>query len=121
MGEFQKPCYIHNGPWEQCTVHEDVKHCFCVHRYDDYEMPKTPLFGVVPGGASKDSWRPKYEKDFSQGLDKYKAARKGGLRPEKPTKDGVFAAERDAESHERALESPVMEDADTSKLKVQGG
>jgi hypothetical protein len=85
-------------------------HCECVHRYDDYEMPKTPLFGVVPGGAHKESHMKAQVKGIERGLTKYKGARQNGLRPEAPTVSGVDQSEMQAESFDRARRSPIIEE-----------
>lgn len=94
-------CHIHNGQWEQCTVHEGLKHCFCVHRYDDYEMPNTPLFGVVPGGASPAAAEKAHSRKFDNDLTRAIGSMKAGLTPEQPTAESVREAERDAEFNEK--------------------
>ena len=94
-----KQCYISNHPYD---YDEERGGCRCIARYDDYQMPKTPVFGTVPGGAN-DTREYRFHMDFDKGMDRYAKARANGLAPAATTVDAVDAAERQAASQERAL------------------
>jgi hypothetical protein len=94
-----RQCYISNHPYD---YDEERDGCRCIARYDDYEMPKIPLFGTVPGGAN-DTPEYRFHMDFDKGMNKYSKARKDGLKPKATTAQAVEKAEREVASQERAL------------------
>jgi len=85
-------CHISNHPYEYDSERDG---CACTARYDDYEMPKVPLVGIVPG-ASKDTAEVRWRRNFGPGLDAYKGATDNGLQPDEPTLGGVEQAEKRA-------------------------
>ncbi len=92
-------CHIGNHPY---AYSEELDGCECIARFQDYDMPKTPLFGVVPGG-SKDTPDFRFHNDFDKGVNSYAKARGEGLAPKSTTVAGVEAAHREVRSQERAL------------------
>ena len=92
-------CHLSNHPY---TYSEELEGCECIVKWQDYEMPDTPMFGTVPGG-SKDTEDFRFHMDFDKGMNSYAKARGEGLAPKSTTVAGVEAAHREVKSQERAL------------------
>lgn len=93
-------CHISEHPRIECPC--GCGGCECIHRYDNYEMPKTVLVGVVPGGAN-DTEAYRFHKDFDKGLYAYEKAKKDGLQPEGTSLEAVERTKRKVASQERGL------------------
>lgn len=109
-------CHLSNHPRVQC---DDCGGCVCVHQWDDYEMPDTPLFGTVPGGHN-DTEAHKFHRTFDKGMDAYQKARKEGLQPSAATLESVEKEHDRVRSHQRAVKK-LRNVTDVSELSVAKG
>ena len=111
-------CHLSNHLWTRCTPC-DEDHCGCVHQWDDYVMPNTPLFGTVPGGANdNESYR--FHKDFDKGMNEYQKAKGEGLQPAATTVEAVKAEQDRVRSQERAVQK-LKKTQDVSGIHVAPG
>ena len=110
-------CHISNHPYDYDAERDG---CRCIAKFDDYEMPNTPMFGTVPGG-SKDTSEYRFHMDFDKGLNKYKQARDNGLQPKGTTVKAVDAAEAEVASHQRALKKMRKMGDVGEELKIAKG
>jgi len=109
-------CHVSNHMYTQC---DDCNGCICVHQWDDYEMPKTPLFGTVPGGHNDDNAN-RFHRDFDKGMYAYEKARKEGLQPKATSVEAVEAEHNRVRSQQRAVEK-LKNVTDVSELSVTKG
>jgi len=108
-------CHLSNHERVEC---DDCDGCICVHQWDNYEMPKTPLFGTVPGGYN-DS-KNKFQRNFDKGMYAYEKAKAEGLQPAATTVEAVEAEHEKVRSQQRALEK-VKQFADVEDIKTAPG
>jgi len=109
---YVRQCYVHNGPAEGTPCM--AKYCVELR---EWEMPDTPLFGKVPGGANDTI---AFERETEQGMKEYGRARANGLRPVSTKKGGVEKTERLMESQARAL-TKLDGETDISKIATHPG
>lgn len=93
-----KMCHLSNHLYEECP---DCGGCVCVHTWDEYQMPKMPVFATVPGG-SRETGDYRFHREFDPGMYAYEKAVGDGLQPESTTLEGVREAKEQAMSHQRA-------------------
>ncbi len=100
-------CHISNHEYD---YDKEIDGCACTKNWADYEMPKTPLFGIVPGGSHPEAGRKKFGIQFDKDMHAYREARRVGERPDQVSVKAVEDAQKKLEHTDRLIKEGRVAD-----------